>query len=550
MINRPVAIFAGVVAAVFCSAIQAASNYQLIDLGSYNSNNFVATDINDSEQIVGSESRAASHRNLFHAESPFYWTEGGGLINLSLMEDERGDFPIQVRPKVVINANGQVSMISAHTDFYYTWSEQDGIAFNEEISELDYSVGSKENTNGYVAFSHESDFLYNQTDCLVWNETDGLVELLTAFHGIDDHNPCQVSDISENNQITGMAEDVNGAGKAFLWDVSTGMVDIGSLLAKGHDYADPDDIFEVASVSSRGMALNDNSQVVGYSFNRIGNVYYHMGFIWSQTDGMQALGTLGCNDADKSWGLDINNSAQVVGKSFTNASGEFHAFLYQDNSMVNLCSLVDCADAGFIRLTSANAINNTGSIVGSGLHTDGTNHAFYLKKLADNTASRPHDILSLEPVVPLEVEGTAWKQGVSRISGAGRLKFKNGDGHVEVATGMIECIVSATAGAEEDNEFEIDHDEDYVGYLEVNAESKHAVVELRGCTVDGAPVMRTYSSLGKATIDIGGFDPPTGGFSNYRLKAEGESKEKLRMKLRIGAITACVAVDDTPADAD
>jgi probable HAF family extracellular repeat protein len=81
--------------------------------------------------------------------------------------------------------------------------------------------------------------------------------------------------------------------------------------------------------------------------------------------------------------LAINNWGQIVGTS-TAANGT-HAFFYWDGSMVDLNGLVKLTHlkgpAGFLTLTSAEGINDSGQIVGEGLYWDRrqeSSHAFLL----------------------------------------------------------------------------------------------------------------------------------------------------------------------------
>jgi probable HAF family extracellular repeat protein len=75
---------------------------------------------------------------------------------------------------------------------------------------------------------------------------------------------------------------------------------------------------------------------------------------------MQDLGALG---GTFSFASDINSSGQVVGGAQT-SSGAFHAFVYSGGQMQDLNDLIP-TDSG-MELTSANAINTSGQIVGEG----------------------------------------------------------------------------------------------------------------------------------------------------------------------------------------
>jgi probable HAF family extracellular repeat protein len=72
------------------------------------------------------------------------------------------------------------------------------------------------------------------------------------------------------------------------------------------------------------------------------------------------LGTLGGRFSSAS---GINNRNQVVGVSFTNATGNFHGFLWQDDTMVDLGTLPGDDNS------EANSINDHGQIAGTSRRT-------------------------------------------------------------------------------------------------------------------------------------------------------------------------------------
>jgi probable HAF family extracellular repeat protein len=87
---------------------------------------------------------------------------------------------------------------------------------------------------------------------------------------------------------------------------------------------------------------------------------------------MQDLGTLPGGTSSFAFGL--NDSGQVVGDSY-NASGQPHAFVWQNGTMSDLNDLIP-PGSGWV-LGNATAINNAGQIVGVGSH-NGQGRAFLL----------------------------------------------------------------------------------------------------------------------------------------------------------------------------
>ena len=97
-------------------------------------------------------------------------------------------------------------------------------------------------------------------------------------------------------------------------------------------------------------------------------------FLYADGAGMADLGTLGGRD---SVAYAINGAGQVVGTADTRSEGK-RAFLWSPGGgMVDLNGLIDRA-AGWV-LTQARGINDTGQIVGQGLH-NGQPRAFRLTR--------------------------------------------------------------------------------------------------------------------------------------------------------------------------
>ncbi|MFG0253152.1 MAG: hypothetical protein ACF8NJ_09795 [Phycisphaerales bacterium JB038] len=98
----------------------------------------------------------------------------------------------------------------------------------------------------------------------------------------------------------------------------------------------------------RARAVNELDQIVGTQY-----ITWAGGFL-AEGDVITPLGTLGGNTSEA---FDINNQAQIVGRSNT-ADGESHPFLWQDGAMTSLGTLPG-TDTG-----TAFAINNQGVAVG------------------------------------------------------------------------------------------------------------------------------------------------------------------------------------------
>lgn len=134
----------------------------------------------------------------------------------------------------------------------------------------------------------------------------------------------------------------------------------------------------VVGVESQANGINDNGEVVGSVIGTpippaSGNQGQHA-FFWSATSGGQDLGKLSTLTPDETSAQAINNSGEIVG-----ING--HAFLWTaDAGMLDLNTLLDASGAGW-ELISATAINNSGQIVGQGIH-NGVPRAFLLTPIA------------------------------------------------------------------------------------------------------------------------------------------------------------------------
>jgi len=146
--------------------------------------------------------------------------------------------------------------------------------------------------------------------------------------------------VSNGGHIAGLSS--QGGVKAFLWDESTGMRNLGTL----------------SGPYSEGYGVNAQGRVVGYSTTTSAQEH---AFIWDETNGMRDLGTLsgGYSEAHA-----INDFGQVVGES------DGSAFMWSETSGLRALGL--SAGIGGAR---GYAISNSGMAAGSGGGTTFSNHA-------------------------------------------------------------------------------------------------------------------------------------------------------------------------------
>jgi probable HAF family extracellular repeat protein len=142
--------------------------------------------------------------------------------------------------------------------------------------------------------------------------------------------------INDYGQVVGYSGTVQGpeeGRRAFLWDSTAGMQDLGTL---GGNH-------------SEAYGINNAGQVVGRTTLPTGE-WDVRGFLW-EGGSMIDLGTF---EGDWTEARGINNSGQVVG--FSVLSSSVAAFSWEDDSMINLGSLGDNS-LGY-------GINDAGLIVG------------------------------------------------------------------------------------------------------------------------------------------------------------------------------------------
>jgi probable HAF family extracellular repeat protein len=123
---------------------------------------------------------------------------------------------------------------------------------------------------------------------------------------------------------------------------------------------------------SYGMAINAYNHIAGYSTLQPNSERVH-GFLYINGKGMIDVGSLGAKgtDTDASVALGVNRFDQVVGYSYLPGVGKTPlqqvAFLWFRNSngvgkMINLNQLLVASQSNYL-LTAATAINDNGQIV-------------------------------------------------------------------------------------------------------------------------------------------------------------------------------------------
>jgi probable HAF family extracellular repeat protein len=111
------------------------------------------------------------------------------------------------------------------------------------------------------------------------------------------------------------------------------------------------DLGTLGGLTSRAYAINGRKQIVGVADTASGQQH---AFLW-QNGVMIDLGTLG---GASSVAFGINACGQIVGQSETATPGQFHAFIWQNGVMTDIGKLYKDGNS------AAQSINESGQIVG------------------------------------------------------------------------------------------------------------------------------------------------------------------------------------------
>ena len=285
---------------------------QPIDLGTLGGSS-LPTAINESGQVVGQSNNHA-----------FLWTLTTGMMDLA------ASMPPQSPSRATaINNLGHVAGVALFPGDLFTlsgihpflWTPEDGMV---NIEPRNSSIGSANTVAGMNDVDQvvgTLDFLFRTAKAFSWTSTGGL-QLLGSLGG-----PTFAVDVNNSGLVVGIGYLVLRLSEfeprhAFAWTESTGMLDLGTL--GGRD--------------SQAAAVNDDGQVVGWSYT-VGSTVscppdacIRHAFLWTATNGMVSLGTLGGTNSEAT---AVNARGWVLGQS--DVTQGVHAFLWTpDHGMTDL----------------------------------------------------------------------------------------------------------------------------------------------------------------------------------------------------------------------
>ncbi len=176
------------------------------------------------------------------------------------------------------------------------------------------------------------------------------------------------------------AADINSAGQVVGSSVSTQVTQFGAMphAFRWHEGVMIDLGLFPGDEDSGASAINTAGQIVGSSGRTDPETYeqFYKSFLY-ENGAMTALPV----PSWESYASDINDSGVVVGTMRAGGGrSNYHAYIYSDGVVRNLNSLIPAGSD--LHLMFANAINNSGQIVGVALDARASYHAFLLTPVA------------------------------------------------------------------------------------------------------------------------------------------------------------------------
>ncbi len=266
----------------------------MTDIGTLGGAYSVATGVcQDGSLIVGNSSDGTN----FLA---FRWTQAGGMTSLGTLGGPDSY-------AAGVSAAGNVITGKSNNGSHYRafrWTQADGMTDLGHLGS-NSSEAFGISANGLVIVGES--FTGSRMAAFRWTQADGMTDIGTLG---GDASAMAAS--ADGSVIVGGSDSGSGT-RAFRWTQAGGMVNLGVL---GGSYS------LATAVSGDGSVVAGQS-IVG------GNL---RAFRWTQADGMTDIGTLG-GAYSAARGISADGSV-IVGESET-ATGDYHAFLYRSNVMLD-----------------------------------------------------------------------------------------------------------------------------------------------------------------------------------------------------------------------
>jgi len=315
----------------------------------------------------------------------------GGAENLALGVNDHGQVVGQF-----VRENGTLGA--------YIWSASGGMVELQGLSPTSETIAMNLNNLGQVVGYgvRASD---SRTEALLWQPDGQMVNVGQIW---DPNGGTEVFDINEQGMMVGSRQLAPFQRQGLMYTLGGDIVNVGTIEGNnqskntainesgdvvgfsyrlfepdraaltrytGDTYEETIDLGPVGRTFSRAFDINDAGQVVGVANDQSPNRAAL--FDTERPGGWTNLGIIEDMGFEESEALSINNGGWIVGRSF-NFENSAATFFY-DGQALDLMTLVDnLQDVGFVALYEANAVNDLGQIVGSGMLKDGTISGFIL----------------------------------------------------------------------------------------------------------------------------------------------------------------------------
>jgi probable HAF family extracellular repeat protein len=331
-------VFFSLALGLFLTAALAASAdlaYTLVDLGGLAGGSYYsALGVNNLGQVTGDFYNGSNYSTFLYSGGTM--TDLGAAAGYTVSGTTNTGESINDSGQIA----GTVSNASASGLMYYDGTTMHNLG--AVGGETGTASGSGINNSGQIAgyYTNKSG---TQTGFLYSGGLSGTTTELGTHPG---GTFSMGSALNNSGEVAGGADTSGGETHAITWTSSGGMVDLGSLIG--------------SSGFSIGLAINSSGEVAGNSDTaNTATTGQPDAFLYNGST-MVDLGTLG---GVASGANGINDSGNVVGWAYTTGDASQDAFLDSGGTMYDLDNLVTGGTDGWT-LESANAISNTGYIVG------------------------------------------------------------------------------------------------------------------------------------------------------------------------------------------
>jgi probable HAF family extracellular repeat protein len=418
--------------------------YKLINLGTLggpsSSHVFPAKTLNNRNQFIAQSETAASDPfcpdNCFTGDGfvshPILRRPDGAVIDLGGPPPAKGGFPnkrnsgfpdwITYNGLITgIFENGLLDPLTGFPEFRAVlWRGDDamdlgtlggnssqGISMNSRAQVVGVALNATPENQDFASFANAFVPAATQARAFLW-ENGTMRDLGTLGRG----NDASASVINEAGQIFGFsytntkADKTNGVPTThpFLWKDGH-MRDLGTL---GGKLALPGSL----TFGPFGVLLNEDGDAVGTSTLAGENTFH--AFLWTN-ETMIDLGTLG---GDNSESLALNRQGDVVGRADIPPDSSFHhAFLWRKGAMRNLGVVSPCQNS------TATSINSAGQIVGGmGACTDNPDGFGYFRGFIWQNGGPMVDLNTLvSPSSNINITEASYINGNGEIAAIGEL---------------------------------------------------------------------------------------------------------------------------------